>query len=87
MPVAVFAMGPLTLEDKDVLDARHQLDGALAKVPDIEPIAVAIFGGVIDPAKLRFPFNRMPATDARDWAAIRDWADEIASVLSARTAA
>ena len=36
-------------------------------------------GGVVDPAKLRFPFNRMQASDARDWEAIRSWADEIAA--------
>ena len=33
----------------------------------------------MDPAKLRFPFNRMQASDARDWEAIRSWADEIAA--------
>jgi menaquinone-dependent protoporphyrinogen oxidase len=70
--VAVFALGPQKLEQS--AGSRTQLDRALAKVPEIEPIAVAIFGGVIDPDKLRFPFNRMPASDARDWAAIEAWA-------------
>jgi menaquinone-dependent protoporphyrinogen oxidase len=70
--VAVFALGPQKLEES--AGSRSQLDRALAKVPEIEPIAVAIFGGVIDPGELRFPFNRMPASDARDWAAIEAWA-------------
>src|SRR5687768_8008605 len=64
VPVAVFAMGPKTLEAKDVEGSRQQLDRALAKVPELAPISVAIFGGVIDPAKLRFPLSRMPASDA-----------------------
>jgi menaquinone-dependent protoporphyrinogen oxidase len=71
--VAVFAMGPGSLEPSAVAGSRAQLDRALAKVPEIEPISVAIFGGVVDPAKLRFPFNRMPASDARDWTAIEAW--------------
>ena len=33
---------------------------------------------MIDPARLRFAFNRMPACDARDWDAIAAWADEVA---------
>ena len=79
--VAVFALGPQKLEQS--AGSRTQLDRALAKVPEIEPIAVAIFGGVIDPDKLRFPFNRMPASDARDWAAIEAWAATLAAAGSA----
>ena len=79
LPVAVFAMGPLKLEPDDVDGSRAQLDRALAKEPELHPVAVTIFGGVVDPAKLRFPFNRMQASDARDWDAIRSWADEIAA--------
>jgi menaquinone-dependent protoporphyrinogen oxidase len=78
MPVAVFAMGPRTTGEADIAGSREQLDAALAKESQLEPISVAIFGGVIDPAKLRFPFRNMGATDARDWDAIRSWADTIA---------
>lgn len=81
LPVAVFGMGPGTLEEKDVAGSRQQLERELAKAPEVEPVSVAIFGGVVDPAKLRFPFSRMPATDARDWGAIRAWAEEVAGVL------
>ena len=68
-------MGPRTLEAKDVAASRAQLDRALTRV---EPVSMAIFGGVIRPDALRFPFNRMPACDARDWDAIRAWAHELA---------
>jgi menaquinone-dependent protoporphyrinogen oxidase len=61
-----------------------QLDKALQKTPAVEPRAIAVFGGVIDPAKLRFPLNRMPASDARDWDAIEAWADEVGTVLEPR---
>jgi menaquinone-dependent protoporphyrinogen oxidase len=85
MPLAVFAMGPLTLEADDIAGSRKQLDRALAKEPGLEPIAVAIFGGVVDPAKLRFPFTHMDASDARDWDAIRYWTDDIARLIERRT--
>jgi menaquinone-dependent protoporphyrinogen oxidase len=87
MPVAVFAMGPRTTEEADIEASRKQLDAALAKEPQLEPISVAIFGGVIDPTKLRFPFRNMGATDARDWDAIRSWADTVADLMTARAAA
>jgi menaquinone-dependent protoporphyrinogen oxidase len=86
MPVAIFAMGPRTLEPADVQGSREQLDHALARFPDLAPASVAIFGGVLDPAQLRFPFNRMPASDARDWAAIDAWARELAASLAPASA-
>jgi menaquinone-dependent protoporphyrinogen oxidase len=86
LPFAVFAMGPRTLADEDVAESRGQLDRDLAKRPELEPFSVAVFGGVVDPAKLRFPLNRMPASDARDWYAIRGWAEEVAAALGTRIA-
>jgi menaquinone-dependent protoporphyrinogen oxidase len=86
VPLAVFAMGPLTMEESDVAGSRKQLDHALAKTRDVQPISIAIFGGVVDPAKLRFPFSHMPASDARDWEAIRAWADELLETLHAGVA-
>jgi menaquinone-dependent protoporphyrinogen oxidase len=87
LPFAVFAMGPLELQPEDVEASRRQLDRALAKHPDLTPEAVRIFGGVIDPAKLRFPFTHMDAADARDWDAIDVWADELVQQLAMPTAA
>jgi len=81
-PLAVFALGPRTLDDADVEGARAQLGRALEKVPEVVPVATAVFGGVIDPTKLRFPFNRMEASDARDWDAIRAWAGDVAEALA-----
>ena len=78
LPVAVYAMGPTTMDEHSVASSLQQLEDALGSVPDVSPIAVTVFGGVLNPARLRFPFNRMPPSDARDWDAISAWADEIA---------
>jgi menaquinone-dependent protoporphyrinogen oxidase len=81
-PLAIFAMGPKDLEPASVADARSQLDPALKHLPEPGPIAVEIFGGVIDPSQLHFPFDHMPATDARDWDAISAWARDLARQFS-----
>jgi menaquinone-dependent protoporphyrinogen oxidase len=81
-PFAMFALGPKTLDPSEVASSRTQLDRALKAVPHVEPVSVAIFGGVIDPAALHFPFNRMPASDARDWDAIEAWASELAALAT-----
>jgi menaquinone-dependent protoporphyrinogen oxidase len=81
LPFAMFAMGPRTLDEGDVAGSRAQLEGALRKVPEVRPVLDGIFGGVVDPAKLRFPFNRLPASDARDWTAIEEWADLAAAMF------
>jgi menaquinone-dependent protoporphyrinogen oxidase len=86
-PVAVFAMGPLKDEAKDWQDVRAQLDKELSGFPWLAPVAVEVFGGKHDPAKLTFPYNlipalkQMPATDIRDWTAIRAWANDLAPKL------
>ena len=84
IPVAVFAMGPMTTGPDDIAGSKKQLDRALATVSDIIPISTAIFGGVVDPAKLHFPFSRMEASDARDWDIIAAWARELAAAFGAR---
>jgi menaquinone-dependent protoporphyrinogen oxidase len=85
MPFAVFALGPVSSKEEDMIGARKQLDGALARVRDVTPLAVGLFAGVIEPAKLRFPFNKMPAGDWRDWDAIGAWADEVARAFELPT--
>ena len=77
LPVAVFAMGPQTRDATAIASSRSQLDHALRQVPEVAPFSVAVFGGVVDPTELGFPFNRMSASDARDWDAIHRWADEL----------
>jgi menaquinone-dependent protoporphyrinogen oxidase len=81
VPLAVFAMGPRTTEPAEIHESRKQLDNALAKVSELTPRDVAIFGGVVSPEKLHFPLNRLPASDARDWEAIETWAHELAAAL------
>jgi menaquinone-dependent protoporphyrinogen oxidase len=86
-PVAVFALGPLEDKEKDWQNVRDNLDKELAKYPWFKPVAVQIFGGKYDPANLGFPLNllpalrQMPASDLRDWAAIRAWATDLVSKL------
>ena len=82
LPLAIYAMGPKTLAEGDLAGSRAQLDFALAKAPSVRPALVAIFGGVVDPKRLRFPFNRLPASDARDWDAIREFADQAGSLFA-----
>ena len=85
-PVFVYGMGPLEMVDDQVAGARKQVDHALGKVPEVQPRSVAVFGGVVHPEDLHFPFNHMPEGDARDPEAIRAWAGEIAEALGAARA-
>ena len=71
---AAYAMGPFSNEEEEKEKVRPHLERGLGRYPDLEPVAIAIFGGVIDPEKLSFPFRRMPAGDYRDWDEIRDFA-------------
>lgn len=75
IPVAIFALGPLSAMEEAQQRSRKQLNRMLARFYWLTPVVVGMFGGVIDPARLRFPLNRMPKGDARDWIAIRAFAD------------
>lgn len=66
-PVAVFGMGPRRNEEIAFERASQQLRRALAKVPEVEPLAIGVFGGV----------DRKKEIDIRDWDAIRAWAEEV----------
>jgi menaquinone-dependent protoporphyrinogen oxidase len=84
-PVAIFALGPLHAEEKEFQEVRKQLEKELAKFPWLTPEAIEIFGGKFDPEKLTFPHNlipalkNMPASDIRDWTAVRAWASNLAT--------
>lgn len=86
-PVAIFALGPVhdPYDEQEWQDSRAQLDKELAKFPWLTPIAIQMFGGTFDPAKLRFPISwlasKAPASDARDWTAIRAWTNDLAAKL------
>ena len=90
MPVAVFALGPLTSEEEEWKEAKIQLDKDLAKFPWFGPVEIKIFGGKFDPKNLHFPdsllvklpaspLHNAPAIDIRDWTAIRAWANNLSS--------
>ena len=86
LPVAIFAGGPFDKGDENVWhEVRAKFDLELAKFPWLTPVSVEIVGGKFDPAKLRFPYNlipvlkKMPASDLRDWVAIRAWASSLAA--------
>lgn len=87
LPVAIFALGPFHNEEKEFTDARAVLEKELAKFPWLSPIALEMFGGRFDPQALHFPYNLIPAlknlppSDARDWTAIRTWANNLALKL------
>jgi menaquinone-dependent protoporphyrinogen oxidase len=86
-PVAVFALGPThdPHDEEEWQDSWSQLNKELAKHPWFKPVALEMFGGKYDPAKLRFPINLLagkePASDVRDWTAIRAWATNLAAKL------
>jgi menaquinone-dependent protoporphyrinogen oxidase len=88
-PVAVFALGPVhdPYDEKEWQSSRGQLDKQMAELPWLTPAAIELFGGKFDPATLAFPLSRLagqePATDIRDWAAIRAWAESLKPLLSA----
>ena len=90
--VAVFALGPIGGNEMEWQAARAALDTELAKYPWLRPVAAELFGGKFDPGKLRFPdtmivalpaspLHGIPASDMRDWTAIRAWAAHLAAEL------
>ncbi len=87
LPTALFALGPVhdPYDAKEWQGSQEQLDKALSKFPWLTPIAMKLFGGKFDPALLRFPLNKMagkePASDIRDWYAIRAWAESLMEKL------
>ena len=88
-PVAIFALGPNSTDENEMKGSRAQLDQELANFPWLTPVVMEVFGGKY-PAKLRLPesliaglpaspLHGKPASDVRDWAAIRSWASGIAT--------
>ena len=84
MPVAIFGMGPIEDTENQFADARAHLDKTLLELRDVTPKAVTIFGGVLKPEELKFPYigmKKMPPADLRDWEAIEAWADSLPEEL------
>jgi menaquinone-dependent protoporphyrinogen oxidase len=88
-PVALFVPGPVEKREKDFNGAREQLGKELARYPWFAPRASEVMGGSFDPMRLGFllrlipALRKMPASDARDWEAIRTWAINQTAVLQA----
>lgn len=91
-PIAIFALGPLSDDENELKEVRSQLNKELAKFPWLTPIDFEIFGGKFDPKKLHLPdkiivslpaspLHKMPASDLRNWTAIRAWASNLATQL------
>ena len=80
--VVIFALGPLSNSDTAMRNSRRQLDKELAKYPWLKPVALEMFVGKYDPAKLGF-FERLlsTASDRRDWDAISAWAAALPTQL------
>jgi len=87
-PVWIFSSGPTGEGDPVELAKGWRLpEGQRPIIERIRPRDVALFHGVLDPAKLN-PFERLiirnvkaPAGDFRDWEAITSWAEDIAAAL------
>jgi menaquinone-dependent protoporphyrinogen oxidase len=91
-PVALFTLGPTQSAEQEWESVRAQLKQELAKYPWLQPVALELFGGKYDPARLRFPdsvlarlpaspLRQRPASDVRDWMAIRAWANSLAAQI------
>jgi menaquinone-dependent protoporphyrinogen oxidase len=85
LPVAIFALGPLSTSDAAMLRSRRQLEKELEKYPWLKPVALEMFVGKLDPTKLSF-FERLvtPASDHRNWDAIRAWANTLPEMLQTK---
>lgn len=91
LPIALFSLGP-TRADEGIAEVQASLDAQVGKYPWLKPVAVELFGGKYDPDKLRFPdtilkiipaspLHGQPASDIRDWEAIRTWTKSVANTL------
>jgi len=82
VPVAYFVVCMTMHEDTEEhrQEVRAYLDPVREKVPQIEPVDVGLFAGVMDMSKLPLPLKlvikamKAQPGDYRDWDAIRAWA-------------
>jgi menaquinone-dependent protoporphyrinogen oxidase len=97
-PVAIFALGPLQHDAEEMKAARTVIDKALVQFEWLTPVAGEVFVGKYDPSTMNpferlllklpgSPVRKLSTTDQRDWAAIRTWAESLASTLKPLVAA
>ncbi len=91
MPVAFFVVC-LTLKKNNETNrcaASEYLKILKQKAPDLEPVSVGLFGGVMDYAgfsplmRMMVKLLKMPQGDYRDWHAIEQWAAKTGNLLLA----
>jgi len=71
--------------------ARGYMDPALKAAPEVQPVDIGLFAGVLDYSKLKLVYRMVmksemkkrgvPEGDFRDWNAIRSWAKGLCSPL------
>ena len=66
-PLAVFGTGRCRNEEIAFDRAGQQLQRALAKMPEVEPLSIGVSAGA----------DRNKNVDVRDWNAIRVWTEEV----------
>lgn len=85
--IAIFALGPThdPYDEQEWRDSWSQLNNELASFSWLKPVEVEMFGGKYDPAYLKFPLKMMagktPASDIRDFEAVKAWAGKLAEKL------
>lgn len=86
LPVAYFVVC-LTMKD-DTPESRETVeqyvDQVRQKAPQVEPVAVGMFAGAVNPSRLPWPLNlamKSMEGDFRDWDQIRSWATDLLPVL------
>jgi len=87
-PVWIFSSGPMEEGDPvELLKGWRFPEKIRPVIESIQPVDIAVFGGVLDMKKLnpleRFMMNKVKALpgDYRDWDAIAAWAKNIAGEL------
>ncbi len=86
--VAVFALGPVSTDENEMLGSRAQFNKQLMQYPWLMVVAQEMFVGRYAPDRLSpvhhllsalpaSPLHDLPAADNRDWAAIRTWAGSL----------
>ncbi len=89
MPVAYFAVC-LTMQqdtEENRCTAKGYLDALSRKAPQVQPVDVGLFGGLLDLERLSgltkkvMASDQFPKGDFRDWEAIRAWAAHVRPLL------
>ncbi|MHB1293955.1 MAG: flavodoxin domain-containing protein [Anaerolineae bacterium] len=90
VPVAYFTVGMAMQAGTE--EDRTKTAAALNPLRSaVKPLREEYFAGAMDAGKLTFPWsvmmNKVPQADARDWDAIRSWAEDLRPLLYGLAAA